>query len=449
MNGSEKWIRRIATVTTCAAALASCSSEPSPPSSDTAGDAASQAGGDVDAAPASSGGHADAGRTAGDKPSAEAGSVDPRAEDAGGKGQVDDSDDAGLSSTDPVSLDAGEAEVEVPVGSVPSELAGIWQVTRSSGGDYTNQFGQDFSATSGFSVQLKITADGQYYLAHYASGVSNDCAFVSQFDQSVGSAELSGNTLTLRPVERRIDIQDCDNTGSFDVELEPLVLTIGLAEGRQFYGGMRSYEMSVEGLSHPVVLTSLFRSPTTYEPIQPDQPADFVVGSEPPYNELQGLWAPSANSDVNFYDPETGDYYLPELNGAPHQWLRFNGQYYEGAVALQNVNSEGVCKLDLIYYERGQALFEILEDVGGQGSHFVGHTVFVAEDSRLIANIRECDEDDGSYGYTLPPLTSFFRWIYFSQDNPPESFDLVCDFPMSEWQSLLCGDGSVGFSRRE
>lgn len=345
-------------------------------------------------------------------------------------------------------VEAGLPEVTIPSGSVPDELAGVWQQTRASSGDYTNQFGEDFSATSGFSAQLKITPDGQYYFAHYASGTSNACAFVSQFDQSVGSAVLDGDTLTLTPAVRRVDVQNCEGSGSLYVDLDPIVLTASLAEDRQFYGGMRSFKLSLEGYSIPLELSSLFRQPT-YEPVQPEQPADFSLGVDPPYQQLQGLWVAAAGTDSDFYDPNTGEFYIPELNGSSHQWLRFDGEDYEGAVALQNVNAEGVCKLDLIYYERGKATFQVLEDVGGQGTHFVGHHVFVAEESRLVANVRECDEDDGAISYELTPLTSYFRWIYFSPDNPPESFDLMCDFPLSEWQSLFCDDGSVGFIRRE
>ncbi len=211
---------------------------------------------------------------------------------------------------------------------------------------------------------------------------------------------------------------------------------------------MRSYTLSLSGYSIPLDLSSLFREPS-YAPVQPELPTDFVAGEDPPYQQLQGLWVPATGTDANFYDPETDQFYLPELNGSSHQWLRFDQGSYETSVALQNVNSEGACKLDLIYYEKGSATFATTEDVGGQGSHFVGHATLVSEDSRLIVNIRECDEDNGSVRYDLTPLSSYFRWIYFTPDNPPESFSWVCDFPESEWQSLLCNDGTAGFSRRE
>lgn len=343
--------------------------------------------------------------------------------------------------------DAGLPDVEIPNGSVPQELVGIWQETRSSSSEYENEFGETFSSLTGFSVQLKINAEGKYYFGHYTSGVSNDCASVTQFDQSQGSAVLEGNVLTLQPVVRHLDLSDCENSVSGYVDPEPIVLTVRLSEDREYTGGMRTWLMHAEGFGFPLELTSLFRPPT-YVPAAPEQPAEFTLGTDPPYEDIQGFWVAASGTDPNFYDPDTDEFYFPELNGSPHQWLKFDGENYETAVALQNVSSQGVCELDLIYYERGQAVFVVLEDVGGQGSHFVGHTAFYASDSRLIVNIRECDEDDGAVRYDLDPLVSYYRWIYFSENNPPESFSMNCDFPLSEWQSLLCGNGvAVGFYR--
>lgn len=352
-------------------------------------------------------------------------------------------------SSGPAAFDAGMQlpDVEIPEGSVPAELANVWQQTLASSGDYVDQFGNEFSATSGFSSQLKITADGRYYFAHYAGGVSATCPSVSTYEQSVGSAVLEGDTLTLTPVVRRIDVNDCANSTTVDAELEPIVLTVAFTEDRLFTSGYRYYTMHAEGYLHPFDFRSLFRLPT-FEPDQPDQPAEFTLGEDPPYEQLQGFWVAAEGTDSNFFDPQTNEYYFPELNGSPHRWLRFDGANYETAVALQNVNIDGVCKLDFIYYEHGSARFEVLEDVGGQGSHFVGHTAFEADDVRLIANIRECDEDDSASLYELETLTSYFRWIYFSPDNPPESFSLICDFPRSEWQTFICDTGTVGFQRR-
>lgn len=345
--------------------------------------------------------------------------------------------------------DSGAPGVTIPPGDVPAELVGVWQQTRASSSDYEDAFGETFSEVSGFSVQLKITADGRYYLAHYTSGVLGDCRSVTQFDESVGTATLQGNVLTLQPASRRIDLSDCDSESSDDTNLGSIVLTVRLSEGREAYGGMRTFVMAAEGYGFPLSLTSLFREPA-YVPEQPPQPEEFVLGVNGPFADLQGLWLVSAvGTDTNFYNPATDEFYFPELNGSSHQWLRFEGGGYEAAVALQNVNSEGVCKLDLIYYERGTAAFEVLEDVEVLGSHFIGHVALDASDSRLIVNVRECGADDGAFRYDLEPLTSYFRWIYFSPDRPPESFTLSCDFAKSEWQSLLCDDGTVGFVRPE
>lgn len=364
-------------------------------------------------------------------------------EDAAAPGQWVIGNDAGIR----LPSDAGLPAVDIPNGSVPQELVGVWQETRSSSSEYENEFGETFSSVDGFSVQLKIDAEGKYYLGHYTSGVSNDCASVTQFDQSRGSAVLEGNVLTLQPVVRHIDISDCENSVSGYVDLEPIVLTVRLSEDREYTGGMRIWLMHAEGFGFPLDLTSLFRPPT-YVPVQPEQPAELTLGTDPPYAEIQGMWVAQSGTDRNFYDPDTDAFYFPELNGSAHRWLAFDGENYETAVALQNVSSQGVCELDLIYYERGQAVFSLLEDVGGQGSHFIGHTAFYASDSRLIVNVRECDEDDGAIRYDLDPLVSYYRWTYFNENNPPESFSLNCDYPLSEWQSLLCGNSvAIGYYR--
>jgi hypothetical protein len=342
--------------------------------------------------------------------------------------------------------DAGPDAKAGPTGSVPPELVGIWQETRSSAGDYTDGFGQNFSLTSGFNVQLRIAANGSYYWGHYASGVSSTCKTVSTFDQSAGVAILQGTTLTLVPHERRLDVVDCVNPGSRVLPNDPINFTISLQESRHFYGGLRTYVMTVAGASHPIDLTLLNRPPT-YAPAAPAQPATFVLGQDPPYKEWQGLWVAANGTDSNFYDPASGKFYFPELNGSRHQWLRFAGEGYDTAVALQNINSEGVCKADLIYYERGSARVTVLQDVTGKGDHFVGNARMAATSAHLIVRIRECDQDDGTYEYDLPPLNAFYRWIYFA--SGPESFILDCGtFPRSEWQSPLCTVDQPGFTRR-
>lgn len=110
----------------------------------------------------------------------------------------------------------------------------------------------------------------------------------------------------------------------------------------------------------------------------------------------------------------------------------------ETAVALQTINVEGVCKADAIYYEQGLGLFQVTEDVGGRGVHFDGHVRLEATAARLIVNVRECDEDDGVYRADVDPQLSYYRFMHFTPDLPPESLTLDCAFPMSQWQSLLC-----------
>jgi hypothetical protein len=344
--------------------------------------------------------------------------------------------------------EAGEAAGPgEPMGSVPAELVGIWQQTRASGGDYTNGNGEDFSITSGFSVELRIRENGAYAFTHFASGVSPTCGQVTYLDQSVGSAELEGDQLVLHPREHELQVDDCERNEVEQVPLEPIAFDVSIEESQFFYSGLRTYILNLTGGPHPFALTLLHRPPSA-EPEQPPVPDDFTLGDSPPFEELQGLWAPAAGTDSDFFDPETGDFYFPELNGSPHQWLRFAGPYYERAVALQNINPEGVCKMDAIYYERGEALFAVLEDVGSQGSHFVGHAQLTASAARLIVRIRECDVDDEVLQYDLPPQVSYYRWIYFSPDKPPESFTLQCQFPQSEWQGMLCSQESTGFDRR-
>jgi hypothetical protein len=370
--------------------------------------------------------------------------------ETGSDGGGDDSRDADVTSQ-PGDSDAGSQpdDASVGVGDVPPELVGIWQQTRASAGEYMNGYGENFTITSGFSVQLKINEKGEYYLAHLASGKSNTCGVVDYFDQSVGTATLDGTTLILQPQERTLEVVDCVSSGVRQLATDPMVFTVGLEESEHYYGGLRTYVLNVSGGPHTFELTLLHREPS-YTPVEAAQAADFVLGVDPPYNELQGLWVAADGTDANFYDPATSAFSFPELNGSPHQWLRFDGTGYEAAVALQNTNSEGACKSDVIYYEQGSALFGNLEDVSGQGSHFVGHTRFEATRADLIVSIRDCNQDDEVFGYSVTPLKSYFRFIYFSTAAPPERLTLQCNyFAQSEWQSLLCTDPQRSFSRRE
>ncbi len=331
-------------------------------------------------------------------------------------------------------------------GSVPEQLVGVWQETRASAGSYENAFGESFDITSGFSVQLKLAADGSYYFAHYASGVSPSCENVSYFDQSVGTAVIGDDTLTLYPAERRLDVDDCALPTSEELANDPIEFSLSIMDAFHFYGGLRTYEMHLEGGPQPLDLELLLRTPLADPPV-PAEPDDFVLGTVGPFEELQGLWAPSEGTDTGFFDAATGDAYLPELNGSPHQWLRFEGDAYETAVALQTINVEGVCKADVIYYEQGLGLFQVNEDIGGRGVHFEGDTRLEATAARLIVNVRECDADDGVYQFDVPPQISYWTFIYFTRDMPPESLQLRCDYPFSEFQSLLCTSALTMYRR--
>lgn len=369
--------------------------------------------------------------------------------DAGGGGDVGQGgarNDAGKSSTGggaPSGGGAGAGEV----GAVPEELIGVWQETRASGGDYTNGYGENFSVTSGFSVQLRISENGSYRWSHYAAGVAPSCAHVSYFDRSAGVAVLEGDVLTLHPREHEVDVDNCEVNGTEKAALDPIPLDIAVEDYALDRGGLRTYLMHLNGGAQPFELKLLVRPPLAM-PDQPAQPADFSLGSDAPFQEMQGLWVAAPGTDAKFFDAETGEFYFPELNGSPHQWLRFVGGAYEAAVALQNTNAEGVCKVDLIYYEQGNALLEVLDDVGGQGTHFDGHIRWEATAARLIERVRECDQDDATYQYDLPGQLSYYGWSYYTPGSPPEMLTMQCKFPLSEWQSTLCTTENQSFYRQ-
>jgi|GEM_PF-2199896 len=385
----------------------------------------------------------------GEEPSAQGG----KSVSTGGRGN------ASGGSTGPATNTGGDASVAGsagaagtepgPVGSVPPELVGVWQQTRASAGEYENSLGENFTLTSGFNVQLKISSNGAYYFVHFASGASQTCETVSYMDQSVGSAVLEGNKLTLRPTQRRVDVTDCQDSGSRTLPNDPIEFVISLEDTRYFYGNVRTYRMRVEGGPHPIDLMLALRPPT-FEPEQPEQPSNFELGEDSGFQEFQGLWVPSDGTDSDFFNTSTGDVYFPELNGSPHQYLRFAGDAYEAAVSLQNVNTDGPCKMDVIYYENGSTRFALLEDVGDQHNHFVGHVRLAATEAAVVYRIRECDENDGTVVYEVPAGTSYYRFIYFSPERPPESFSLLCEFPLSEWQGTLCASNSAAtLHRRE
>lgn len=340
----------------------------------------------------------------------------------------------------------GQSKTSAP-SAMPPELVGVWQETRASSGDYKSSNGTTFSLTSGFSVQLKLSGNGAYYLANFGSGVTQNCATVTQFEQSVGVAELDGNALLFHPTEHALDVTDCSGTARIDLGQAPFALQIALEEAQHYYGGIRTFRMQATGGPHPYDLMLLHRPPLSSPQILP-QPADFVLGTDGPYQEFQGLWVAAAGTDSTFFNPTTGEYHFPELNGNPHAWIHLGADGYEAAIALQNVNSDGPCKSDVIYYEQGETRLAVLENVNGANNHFVGHARFTSSAGRMIVRIRECKENDGVAVYDIPPAPRYYRFIYFSPDAPPERIIFPCDFPLNEWQSILCDAFPKGFIRR-
>jgi hypothetical protein len=260
---------------------------------------------------------------------------------------------------------------------------------------------------------------------------------------------MEGGALVLRPTERVVELTRCAQSGTYEAGLDPIVMPAHLTESFDF-NGHRMWKLALEGGPVPLELTLLHRPPSANPP-QPTQPEDFVLGADPPYSEVVGLWSPHPHSDLGFFDPATDAWYVPEPNGARHLWLRFpESGGYELARAWPGYNLEGVCKKDYVYYERGQAQFAVTENVGGQNDHFVGHARFVAQDARLLVNVRACGQDDGATLHALTPQVSYYRWIW-SAAHPAgwyaEVLQLSCDWQLSEWQFLVC-DGST-YGRRD
>lgn len=402
--------------------------------------------------------------------------------DTNGNGQLEDdgSDEVGYygdSSNEPALVTAPASNIDIrltannqlasapatnPLASTPTQpaqntsplgdLVGIWQMTRASGGDYKNTYtGYTFSMTSGFSTLLKIRADGNYLMQFYSSGTSSTCAFVSSFEQSAGTVTYQGNQLILQPAWHTLELTDCDpsTTGKQDLGADPIVYTFKLEEEFD-YNGLRGIKLGLSGGVIPFDMELLHREPLM-PGYQPKQPADFVVGADPAYREILGLWTPYPHSDINFYNPQTGEFYLPEYNGAEHSYLRFNDDgTYEMARFWGNYSYEGICEKDYIYYEKGVPTFSITEPPQYQGANVIGHAQFKATDARLIVNIRECDEDTAVLRYNLVPQISYYKWNFRPESDEymfiPEGFSLECAWERSEWQFMFC-DG-YGYSGR-
>ncbi len=333
-----------------------------------------------------------------------------------------------------------------PVGNVPAGLVGIWQDTLASSGVFINPVtGEQFTMTSGYSAQLKIAVSGQFTFTHYSSGVATNCSFVGYRDQMVGVAEFQNNRLTLKPRERRLDVTNCTNSGSRTLPLDPVSFVTTLSDYETLIGEITSQLQLSDG-PYPLNFKLLNREPPN-DPAQPSAPTAFQLGNQTPYNELIGLWVPGSPTDTNFYNPQTGDFYIPELNGGDHRWIRFVAGGYEMAIAIRNASTVGVCEKDLIYYEKGSATFNLLENIGGNGNRFIGDLRLEADDARLIVNIRNCATDDGVKRYNLKPLTGYYQWGF----SPPNTFDLGCQHrPWHAWQFASCPNSNWnGFSRRE
>ncbi len=381
----------------------------------------------------------------------------------------DGSDEVGFysdSTSEPVLVSSPAANIDIrlnagasnPLGSQPEanptaaasplgDLVGIWQITRASGGDYENlTTGYTFSMTSGYSALLKIRADGSYLMEFYSSGVSSTCAFVSSLEQSAGTVTYQGDQLILQPAWHTIMLDNCTSSGKQDMGTEPIVYTFKLRQEFDFYG-LRGAKLELTGGPIPLDM-DLFHPEPLMPGYQPQQPADFVLGTDPPYQEFLGLWAPAPDSDVSFYNPQTGEFYFPEYNASYHNYLRFNNDgSYEMAVAADGYNDyEGICNRDYIYYEKGIPTFSVTDSPRVPGDFTRGHAQFQATDARLVVNIRDCDEDDGVLRYNLVPQISYYTWELLPGNGYPDMFYMYCAWEKGEWQFMFCGSDGLNSS---
>lgn len=334
---------------------------------------------------------------------------------------------------------------------LPTDLVGVWQMTRASAGDYREvATGRTFAMTSGFSTLLKLRPDGSFLYQFYSSGTTATCAFVSSLDTAVGTATWSPGQLVLAPTERRVEVSDCAASGTYDGGVEPLVFAAAVEESFDLYQ-LRTWTLRLDGGPVPLAYTLLDRAPLANPPVRA-QPADFVLGDDPAYDELRGRWSPHPGSALDFYDPVANTYRIPEPDGTTPMWVRFGPDGYELARAVRDVHGTGVCRKALVHYERGHARFVVLEDVGGQGDHFRGHVALEPVDARVIAQVSECGPDDGVVANAAPLATSYFEWTWWrASANVPEVLSLRCPWPYAEYQGLYCegSSGVVSLYRRE
>jgi len=328
-------------------------------------------------------------------------------------------------------------------------LQGIWQETRASSGDFRNpSTGYEFSATEGFSTQLIIGADGAYRQAYYSSGYHSACtAPITYFEQSVGTVAVSGNHLTLQPSQHRVTVTGC-NGSVVDLGKTPIAYTFEVVQ--QFYDASgRIYYMNLDGGPHPLELELLHHAPAS-SPLTQPQPVDFELGSEPMYLQFMGTWSASKGSRLDFYDPDTNEYYIPDLDGNHHQWISFSDEperNYEFATVWRDPYGQGVCKKNSIYWERGKTTFYLLE-ADAEGAF--AHVRFEPTDARLIVVISNCDDLSQTIGYELPLVTSYYRFRYTAAADPQnDSVSLNCNWERTEWQFMMCEDEDwASFTRR-
>jgi len=332
--------------------------------------------------------------------------------------------------------------VNQPPTPLAPELVGVWQESLASGGEYRDDgTGLTFDMTSGYNAVLKLRESGHYHFSFYAAGVTHDCAFVAQFDQSVGVVSVSGSTLTLTPSERRLDVTDCDGDSSRTLANDPLEFAMALVAGHDF-NGMRSQTLELTGGPVPFRLDVLHQEPSA-TPYVPAQPEDFVLGDGSPVAGLTGLWKASAGDPANYFDPEAGTFLLPGEGEFDYQQFALGDDWYELSRTWTSYDVSGVCQKDYVYFERGTPTLSQVYDIYEDGSYRIGHARLEATEAALAVQIRECGDDDGAYFHELVPVTSYYQWDLWAAGadatSDPAMLKLGCLDELNEWQFMVCG----------